>query len=115
MKKAIYAVLAVAVLLLIGILGWYMIDTRRAEARSTNFETWAKNQKPVAIEFVISAPPETPADQPLFLSGSDAALGAWDGAGVRLEKRDDGKYHGNIELMSGIEHAFKVTRGTWGT
>src|SRR5438552_10666388 len=115
MKKVILALLAVAALFLIGILGWYMIDTRRAEARSNNFESWAKNQKPVAIEFVITAPPETPADQPLFLSGSDGTLGAWDGAGVRLEKKDDGKYHASVELLSGIDHAFKVTRGTWGT
>src|SRR5204863_406550 len=78
-------------------------------------ETWAKNQKPVAIEFVVSAPKETPADQPLFLSGNDAAMGVWDGAGVRMEKRDDGKYHASVDLMSGIDHAFKVTRGTWGT
>src|SRR5437762_8296939 len=115
MKKAIIGLVAVAVLVLLGIGGWYLIDTRRAEARSSDFETWAKNQKPVAIEFVVNAPKETPADQPLFLSGNDAALGVWDGAGVRMEKRDDGKYHASVELMSGIDHAFKVTRGTWGT
>ena len=46
---------AAAVLILLGIIGWYLIDTRRAEARSSEFESWAKNQKPVAVEFVVAA------------------------------------------------------------
>jgi predicted alpha/beta superfamily hydrolase len=115
MKRAILGLVAVAILVLLGILGWYMVDTRQAEARSNDFESWAKNQKMVPIEFVVTAPAETPADQPLFVSGNAGALGAWDGAGVRLEKQSDGKYHGTVELMSGIDHAFKITRGTWGT
>src|SRR5262249_13526756 len=32
-----------------------------------------------------------------------------------LKRQDDGKYHGSAQVMSGIEHAFKVTRGTWST
>jgi len=116
MKKTVLALVGVAVVALVAILGWYFIDTHRAEARSNDFEAWAKNQKAIAIEFVVTAPKDTtPAGQTLYLSGGDATLGAWDAAGVPMEKRDDGKYHASVELMSGIEHAFKVTRGTWGT
>ena len=44
------------------------------------------------------------------------ALGNWDAAGVPLQRGEDGKYIAQVpELLNGLEYAFKVTRGTWGT
>src|SRR5262245_2196105 len=103
MKKTILALVGVAIVVLVAIFAWYVIDTRQAEARSNDFEAWAKNQKAIPIEFVISAPADTtPTGQTLYLSGGDATLGAWDAAGVPMEKGADGKYRATVELMSGI-------------
>jgi predicted alpha/beta superfamily hydrolase len=43
------------------------------------------------------------------------ALGNWDAAGIALERKDDGKWHTSVQVLSGIEYTYKVTRGTWGT
>src|SRR5262249_33385857 len=52
---------------------------------------------------------------PLWISGNASDLGGWDGAGVQLKKMEDGKHHGEIEVTSDVEYAYKVTRGSWST
>ena len=86
-----------------------------AEAQAEQFEAALKQRVLIPVEFEVTPPPQTPPDQPLYLSGSEPALGNWEAAGVPLHKGDDGKYRGTVEVTSGIEYAFKVTRGTWGT
>jgi len=85
------------------------------QANTDAFVANAEKQKLVMVSFDVAAPPDTPKDQVIYLSGSAATLGNWDAAGLPLEKRDDGKYHGAAEVMTGVEYRFKVTRGTWGT
>ena len=102
MKRALIVVVVLFALPLLAIGGWYQMHSRESASQADQYEAWAKNQKPVPVEFVVTAPPETPADQILYLSGNDAALGAWDGAGVPLSKGADGKYHGTVDLLSGI-------------
>src|SRR3954463_1252851 len=115
--KKIVAVLIVTFIICLGaIAGWYGVHTRQIEAELAQYKQWADQRKQVKVEFVVDTPKETtPADQPLWISGNASDLGGWDGAGVQLRKSDDGKYHGQIEVMSGIEYAYKITRGSWST
>lgn len=115
MKRILLVALAVLVVPLAGIWGWQYVRSRQAESQAQAHADWASQQKMVSVEFVVAAPQGTPADQTLYLSGSAPTLGNWDAAGLPLERGADGKYRGKAELMSGVEHSFKVTRGTWGT
>ena len=105
-------ILAVIVPLAIGgVFTWYDLQARQAVAQANDFENWARQQKLVSVEFVVSAPNDaTLGEQILYLC--DATLGAWDPGALPLERRADGKYHATVELMSGIEHAFTISRGT---
>ena len=114
-RKTLPYLLAIFALALAAIGGWYMYVTRTAEGEVRDLKQWQQSLKPVRIDFVVTPPADTPKDQFVYVRGSDPKLGAWDGAGVQLVRADDGKYHGSVELTSGIEHAFKVNRGNWAT
>ena len=107
-------VLAVA---LLGIGGWYVVQTEASKAESSRVDAdYARMSQPVAVTFNVAAPANTPAGQTLYISGSVPALGNWDAAGVPLVRGDDGKYHATVpELLNSMEYRFKVNRGTWGT
>ncbi|HYO11335.1 MAG TPA: alpha/beta hydrolase-fold protein [Tepidisphaeraceae bacterium] len=107
---------AVLIVALLGIFGWYVVHTRATQAELTRAVREYESRKPVSVTFEVSVPDGTPKDQVLYLSGSVPALGNWDAAGVPLARRDDGKYAATVpDLLNGMEYAFKVTRGTWGT
>jgi predicted alpha/beta superfamily hydrolase len=74
----------------------------------------AKNQSTTVI-FDVAVPLETPADAEVWISGSEDALGKWNGAGVKLLRSPDGRYHGTVTLPAGAAVEYKVTRGSWET
>jgi predicted alpha/beta superfamily hydrolase len=115
MKKFLIAFLVILVIGLAGIGGWLVSSTRQSNAAAEDYTQWARSQKVAPIEFDVVAPPETPADQTLYISGDAYELGSWDAAGLPLQKGTDGHYHATVQLLTGIPHKFKVTRGTWGT
>jgi predicted alpha/beta superfamily hydrolase len=115
MKKTVGFTLLICAIPLLAILAWYMGSVHSANAQADQFQTDAQNRKMVPVEFVVDVPKDTPADQAVYVSGSAVDLGNWDARGLRLDRKDDGKYHGSASLMSGVEYAYKVTRGTWGT
>lgn len=116
MKKALAGVAFLFMAVVIGIGLWYWGYTSRAQAQADDYAQWVQQQKLMPVEIVVrSVPDNTPTDQPLYLSGSAITLGNWEAAGVPLQRQPDGTYRVTVELMSGITHAFKVTRGTWGT
>src|SRR3954467_9822719 len=115
MKKTIGITLLICAMPLLGILGWYMSSVRSSNARADQFQETAKNQKLVPVELVVVVPENTPKDQAIYVSGSAVDLGNWDAKGLRLDRGDDGKYHGKANVMSGVEYGYKLTRGTWGT
>jgi predicted alpha/beta superfamily hydrolase len=115
MKKMVLACFVLFTIALAGIGGWLLKSTLASRAQANQYVAWAQEQKIVPIDFAIAVPPETPADQTVYLSGSASALGAWDAAGVPMQRGADGKYHASVPLLSGISQEFKVTRGTWGT
>jgi len=112
MYKLVFAILLPAASAL-SVISWYGVQAGTAAKQADHFVNWARQQTPVEIEFIVSAPQgATPTGQALYLCGGDTALGAWDTAGLPMEKRGDGKYHATVKRMSGIEHTFTVTRGT---
>jgi predicted alpha/beta superfamily hydrolase len=74
----------------------------------------AKN-KSTAVTFDVAVPLETDANAEVWLSGSDEALGKWNGAGVKLTRSPDGRYQGTVTLPAGAVVEYKVTRGSWET
>jgi len=115
MRRAIIAVFAVFIVGLLAIIGWYVNYTNQIKAELTQYESESASHKKVTVEIAVTPPANTPKDQVLYLSGSVPALGNWDAAGVQLRPGNDGRHHAQVELLSGLDYSFKVTRGTWGT
>jgi predicted alpha/beta superfamily hydrolase len=67
------------------------------------------------IMFIVSAPASTPADAVLWVSGNASALGAWNGAGLKLEPRGARVYGASVAAPAGASLEFKITRGSWDT
>ena len=107
----------ILVVALAAIGAWYVIHTRSSMAEETQaLEDYRVKSQPVAVTFTVRVPPNTPADQVLYLSGSVPALGNWDAAGVPLARQPDGTYRATVpDLLNSMDYAFKVTRGTWGS
>jgi enterochelin esterase-like enzyme len=115
MKKPLIAFVVILVAALGGIGGWLLNNMHESRAAAESYVQWVKSQKVAPVEFSISVPADTPADQTIYISGDSAELGSWDAAGVPLHRGADGRYHGTVNLLTGVAHGFKVTRGTWGT
>jgi len=115
LRKPLYGILTLLLITFAGIGGWLLNNVRHSQATADEYVQWAQSQKDVPVDIYVTAPPETPVDQVLFISGDSVELGSWDAAGVPLHKEADGRYHATVSLLSGIPHKFKVTRGTWGT
>jgi len=59
--------------------------------------------------------PADPARQHVVVVGTDRALGNWQPErGLVLDRGDDGKFHGAVDLPSGLVE-LKITRGSWET
>ncbi len=67
------------------------------------------------VVFEVRVPSGTPAGSTLWICGDRVELGAWNGAGLKLEAAGPQRYLGGIELAQGGAIAFKVTRGGWET
>jgi len=67
------------------------------------------------VAFLVRVPVGTPTDTGIWVSGSDAALGTWDGAGARLAATRDGRWAAVVAFTSGAKLEYKVTRGSWDT
>jgi multidrug efflux pump subunit AcrA (membrane-fusion protein) len=91
MKKVMLAILVLLVIGLAGIGGWTLSTTRQSRAVADQYVQWAQSQKLVPVNFVLTAPPETPPDQTLYLSGDASEMGSWDAAGVPMHRDDDGR------------------------
>ncbi|MEO0513792.1 MAG: alpha/beta hydrolase-fold protein [Planctomycetota bacterium] len=115
MKHTVLTLVAVLLIALLAIGGWYLTESSRLQSESDAFAAESAAREMVEVSFLVDVPDSTPDDQIVYVSGSHPNLGGWQAAGLPLMRGDDGKYHGRAELLSGIEHEFKITRGTWGT
>ena len=68
-----------------------------------------------AVHFEVRVPAGLPAGDAVHVCGDHAALGAWNGSGVTLEKSADGLWRARVALPAGTAFEFKCTRGTWET
>ena len=115
MKKTMGVVMGVSVLTFAAVGAWYLARTSASEAEADAMDQRHKDAKLAPVKFVVRVPNETPADQTLYLSGSAPTMGNWQAKGVPLERQPDGTFATTVELMTGVEYAFKVNRGNWGT
>lgn len=102
-----------------GFAGWYVAhssaaDADQARTEAEQYEQWARKLRMVPVKFVVKPSPDTPDGQGLYVSGSAPTLGAWVDF-KPLEKQSDGTWAATIEVMTGLEHEFKLTRGNWAT
>jgi predicted alpha/beta superfamily hydrolase len=67
------------------------------------------------VTFEVTVPPATPADAEVWISGDHAALGQWNGAGLKLTRTPEGRYTASLPLPAGTALQYKVTRGSWAT
>jgi predicted alpha/beta superfamily hydrolase len=106
----------ILVVALLAIFGWYIVYTQSTRSELSAAIAKYESHTPVNVTFVVTPPENTPKDQVLYLSGSVPALGNWDAAGLPLQRQTDGKYTATApDLLNGMDYAFKITRGTWGT
>lgn len=113
------ATITILGLLLLGSLTYIAIDTwregelQRVSAEDAAFLAEVRGREMTPVRFVVEVPEQTPAGQPVYVAGSHPALGGWQPAGLKLERREDGLYHGSVEMLTGIQHKYKITRGSW--
>ncbi|MDY7232447.1 alpha/beta hydrolase-fold protein [Hyalangium rubrum] len=67
------------------------------------------------LTFEVAVPTDTPVNADVWISGNHAALGQWNGSGLKLTRAPDGRYTTSLSLPSGTALEFKVTRGSWNT
>jgi hypothetical protein len=114
MYKTILAGVIVLVVALVGILTWHTIETNRIKGPHGRDRAGGGQPQEGHGGYRGAPPANTPKDQVLYVSGSVPSLGNWDAAGVALKPAEDGKHHAQVEVLTGLEYAFKVTRGNVG-
>jgi predicted alpha/beta superfamily hydrolase len=65
--------------------------------------------------FLVTVPPNTPPNDPVWLSGNHPLLGNWNGAGVKLHKAMGDRYATTLPFEPNLSLQFKATRGSWET
>lgn len=115
------ATITTLLLLLIGALSYIAINEWRdarlqnVRAEDSAFAAEVMGRSLVPVDFEVDVPEDTPADQAVYVAGSHPTLGSWAAAGLKLDRGEDGRYHGRASMLSGIHQKFKVTRGSWST
>jgi predicted alpha/beta superfamily hydrolase len=107
MRKLVYPILIIVVIVLAGVL----VSTKLDEWKASRLASAPPQQ--VTIHFAVSVPPETPRYQKLYLAGNVKELGSWRAEGLEIKKQDDGKYHAYVQLAGGVPIEYKITRGSW--
>ncbi|WP_405110136.1 carbohydrate binding domain-containing protein [Paenibacillus sp. FSL K6-1217] len=67
-----------------------------------------------SVTFRVSVPGSTPANAPVYLTGSFNSWNAAD-SGYLLTRGSDGVYSVTLNLPAGTAVTYKLTRGSWGT
>ncbi len=115
MKKTVATSVSIIVVVALGVIALLAMYALNAKNEADRLRELSEQAKEVTVHVRVHVPEGTPEDQVLYLSGSSPNLGNWDGAGVALVRGEDGAYHCDVHVLSGIKYGYKVTRGTWGT
>lgn len=83
----------------------------------TEVARWATLADPSrpAVTFEVTVPSSHPAGSPVWVTGNLPELGAWNPRGLRLHKRADGKFVGQVQLPANSTLEYALTRGSWST
>ncbi|HKQ48844.1 MAG TPA: alpha/beta hydrolase-fold protein [Phycisphaerae bacterium] len=84
-------------------MGWLYVVTLFTGVQAEN----------VRVEFLITAPSDTPKDAEVYLTGSIPEMGGWNLPGLRTKQLKDGRYQAKVELPVGAQIEYKVTQGSW--
>ncbi len=115
-KQTVGVLFSLFLIVMAGIGVWYFLHTSQVEAAADAQTARKDAAKMVPVQFIVKAPSDTPDNQLIYICGSAPNMGNWQAeTGLPLEKKPDGKWVGTVELMNGVNYAFKVNRGTWGT
>ena len=68
--------------------------------------------KVVAVKFVVEVPPDTPLNDPVYLSTD---VSGWNPQAIRMERIDALHYAVTLPLRTGTQFQYKYTRGAWTT
>ncbi|ASA24014.1 carbohydrate binding domain-containing protein [Paenibacillus donghaensis] len=79
-----------------------------------NGNTAVGEPQPDGVTFRVSVPASTPADGPVYLTGTFNSWNAADAA-YQLTKGSDGVYSSTLSLPAGTAVQYKLTRGSWAT
>jgi predicted alpha/beta superfamily hydrolase len=66
-----------------------------------------------SVSFRVTVPADTPKDARVFIAGNLPALGGWKADGLRLQRANDGRYQGAVNLPVGSVIEYTLTRGSW--
>lgn len=118
MRYVIWAIVLLAIAAS-GFMGWYVahsdaVAAEQAREKADEYINWARKLRLVPVTIVVKPPADTPPGQGLYVSGSAPELGAWVDF-KPLQPQPDGTWTATVEVMSGLQHEFKVTRGNWAT
>jgi glycosidase len=70
----------------------------------------AMEEREVAVRFSVSVPPQTPADDTIYIAGD---FQGWDPAGTPMERVDDTTWSITLPFVEGDPPQYKYTRGSW--
>jgi glycosidase len=69
-------------------------------------------EREVAVTFTVSVPPQTPADDTIYIAGD---FQGWDPAGMPMERVDETTWSITLPFVEGDPPQYKYTRGSWET
>lgn len=95
----------------------YQVEDRQQSDIQWTLSKWSVGPDPdkTPIHFLVDVPTGTPASSEVWISGNQAELGSWNGAGVKLAQGAAGgnRYGTCVDFAQGTNLEFKVTRGSW--
>ena len=89
--------------------------TAAPQSVTATVDHWALPATGADVALVVTVPAETPNDSHIWIAGNDAALGAWDPAGLELMRVQGGRWGALFQVPPGTSLEMKTTRGSWDT
>lgn len=77
---------------------------------------WATSPIPAhgqTVDLVVRSQQTLADTENVFIAGNHPVLGNWDPRSVRLQRQENGTWHGRFKFSKGTPVEFKLTLGTW--
>lgn len=86
------------------------VDTSYNRSANSAEVAATMEEREVAVTFTVSVPPQTPADDTIYIAGD---FQGWDPAGKPMERLDDSTWAITLPFTEGAPPQYKYTRGSW--